>query len=73
MVFLLAKVLQSAFPDLPAANAMHEQVEEWYASKPHTFEPIRVVPRGSEIERRFPTIWMLLPVHGTPPVKSAYW
>lgn len=65
MVFLLAKVLQSAFSDLPAADAMHEQVEDWYTSKPHTFEPIRILARGPEIEQRFPTIWMLLPVHGT--------
>lgn len=64
MVFLLAKSLQSAFSDLPAAAAMHEQVEDWYASKPHTFDPVRVVPRGAEVERRFPIIWMLLPVHG---------
>lgn len=65
MVFLLAKVLQTAFSETSAANTMHEQVENWYTSKPHTFEPVRIVPRGSEIDRRFPTIWMLLPVHGT--------
>lgn len=70
MVFLLAKVLQTAFSDLTAAGAMHEQVEEWYTAKPHTFEPVRVVPRGPEIGRRFPAIWMLLPVHGTSAVSS---
>lgn len=64
MVFLLANVLQSAFSDISTADAMHQQVEDWYTSKPHTFEPVRVVPRGPEIERRFPAIWMLLPVHG---------
>lgn len=71
MVFLLAKVLQSAFSNQPAAGAMQEQVEAWYTSKPHTFEPVRVIPRGSEIDRRFPTIWMLLPVHGISPFERA--
>lgn len=72
MVFLLAKVLQSAFSNEPAASAMQEQVEGWYASKPHTFEPVRTVPRGSDIDRRFPIIWMLLPVHGISPTQHTY-
>lgn len=63
MVFLLAKVLQSAFSD-PSVPAIKDDIEDWYASKPHTFEPVRAVPRGPERDRRFPIIWMLSPVHG---------
>lgn len=64
MVFLLAKVLQIAFSDSPTLDVITEEVEEWFRSKPHTFEPLRVVPRGSGLNQQFPTIWMLLPVHG---------
>lgn len=64
MVFLLAKVLQSAFSDESPDTAIGVEVEDWCTSKPYTFEPVRMVQRGPEIERRFPTIWMLLPVHG---------
>jgi hypothetical protein len=59
----LAGVLQSAFSDVSPDTAV-EEVEEWYTSKPYTFEPVRMVPQGSETDRRFPNIWMLLPVHG---------
>lgn len=64
MVFLLAKVLQSAFSNVSLDTEVSEEVENWYTSKPYTFEPVRMVPRGPEIGQRFPTIWMLLPVHG---------
>jgi hypothetical protein len=64
MVFLLAKVLQSAFSDVSLDASVDEEVEEWYTSKPYTFEPVRMVTRGTEIDQRFPTIWMLLPAHG---------
>ncbi|CAI7623483.1 unnamed protein product [Penicillium pancosmium] len=67
MVFLLAKALQGVFAKSSNSKSIDEEVQEWYANKPHTFEPIRVVPRGSEIENRFPAIWMLLPVHGEVP------
>jgi hypothetical protein len=63
MVFLLAKVLQSAFSDVSLDASVDEEVEEWYTSKPYTFEPVRMVTRGTEIDQRFPTIWMLLPAH----------
>ncbi|KAJ6086270.1 hypothetical protein N7486_010551 [Penicillium sp. IBT 16267x] len=63
IVFLLAKVLQSAFSDSSMVNTINEEVESWFTLKPLTFEPVRLVPRGSESDRRFPTIWMLLPVH----------
>lgn len=64
MVFLLAKVLQNAFTQSASTHGMDLTIEEWYSSKPSTFEPIRVVPRGPERGQRFPVIWMLLPVHG---------
>jgi hypothetical protein len=64
MVFLLAKVLQSSVSDVCPDTTIGEEVEDWYTSKPDTFEPVRMVARGSEIDQRFPTIWMLLPVHG---------
>lgn len=64
MVFLLAKSLQGAFSNHSISKSIDEEVQEWYTMKPHTFEPIRVVPRGAEANRRFPAIWMLLPVHG---------
>jgi hypothetical protein len=66
MVFLLAKVVQSAFsrPSEVELNMIDDEVEVWYASKPHAFRPVRVEPCGPELDRRFPLIWMLLPVHG---------
>lgn len=67
MVFLLAKALQGVFTNNSDSKSIDEEVQEWYSTKPDTFEPIRVVPRGSEIENRFPAIWMLLPVHGEVP------
>ncbi|KAJ5444797.1 uncharacterized protein N7458_008669 [Penicillium daleae] len=63
MVFLLAKVLQSAFSDVSPDNSIDVEVENWVTSKPYTFEPVRMVARGTEIDQRFPSIWMLLPVH----------
>ncbi|KAJ6100263.1 hypothetical protein N7467_001798 [Penicillium canescens] len=63
MVFLLAKVLQSAFTDSATAHGIGAEIDEWYSTKPYTFEPVRFVPRGPEPDQRFPTIWMLLPVH----------
>ncbi|KAJ6011755.1 hypothetical protein N7499_013271 [Penicillium canescens] len=63
MVFLLAKVLQSAFTDSATAHGIGAEIDEWYSTKPYTFEPVRSVPRGPEPDQRFPTIWMLLPVH----------
>ncbi|CAG8897127.1 unnamed protein product [Penicillium egyptiacum] len=62
MVFLLANVLQGAFTDSTIARST-DQIEEWYAAKPHTFDPVRSVPRGPGPDQRLPTIWMLLPVH----------
>lgn len=64
MVFLLAKVLQSAFSDVSPDNSIDVEVENWVTSKPYTFEPVRMVARGTEIDQRFPSIWMLLPVQG---------
>jgi hypothetical protein len=64
IVFLLAKVLQSAFSDSSMVDTINDEVEAWFKSKPLTFEPVRLVPRGPESDRRFPAIWMLLPVHG---------
>ncbi|KAJ5703061.1 hypothetical protein N7488_010609 [Penicillium malachiteum] len=63
MVFLLAKVLQTAFLDSSTVSLINEEVEEWFRSKPESFEPVRVVPSDSELGCRFPIIWMLLPVH----------
>lgn len=64
MVFLLAKTLQSTFGNPSASYAMGNEVEKWYVSKPHTFEPVKRVPQGPFRDQRFPTIWMFLPVHG---------
>jgi hypothetical protein len=63
MVFLLAKVVQSAFTDT-TAHGIQQEIEDWYNSKPHTFDPVWSASRGPEVNQRFPTIWMLLPVHG---------
>ncbi|KAJ5112745.1 hypothetical protein N7532_000790 [Penicillium argentinense] len=63
MVFLLAKALQGAFCADSDFNKTDNEIQEWFDSKPHTFEPIQVAPCGPELDRRFPTIWMLLPVH----------
>ncbi|KAJ5753362.1 uncharacterized protein N7511_007515 [Penicillium nucicola] len=63
MVFLLAKVLQSAFTDCGTAHGIRAEIDEWYSTKPYTFAPVRSIPRGPEPDRRLPTLWMLLPVH----------
>ncbi|PYH49266.1 uncharacterized protein BP01DRAFT_75078 [Aspergillus saccharolyticus JOP 1030-1] len=71
MVFLLAKVLSCAFDpcghqtsrDPSALQTMAREVEEWNSSKPASFAAVRSVPRGESAHRRFPEIWMLLPVH----------
>ncbi|KAJ5342588.1 hypothetical protein N7541_011712 [Penicillium brevicompactum] len=63
MVFLLAKVVQSAFTDPTMARGVQHEIEEWYSNKPDTFDPVRSAPRGPEPDLRFPTIWLLLPVH----------
>ncbi|KAE8371572.1 hypothetical protein BDV26DRAFT_286681 [Aspergillus bertholletiae] len=67
MVFLLAKVLKHAF-DYDTVNPsiledIGKEVEDWNTRKPSTFEPIQSVPRSNEVHRRFPGVWMLLPVH----------
>ncbi|KAB8227498.1 uncharacterized protein BDW43DRAFT_244068 [Aspergillus alliaceus] len=68
MVFLLAKVLKYAFDYNRTVNTallegIGEEIEDWNISKPRTFEPIQYLPRNSEVHRRFPGVWMLLPVH----------
>lgn len=63
MVFLLANILQGAFTDSTITHGT-DQIEEWYSTKPHTFDPVRSIPQGSGSDQRLPTIWMLLPVHG---------
>ncbi|RAH43809.1 uncharacterized protein BO95DRAFT_199311 [Aspergillus brunneoviolaceus CBS 621.78] len=71
MVFLLAKVLSCAFSpcghesslDLSGLQRLAQEVEAWNGSKPTSFDAIRSVPRGADLEQRFPEIWMLLPVH----------
>lgn len=74
MVFLLARVLQNAFADSTATLQIQQEVDDWYASKPLSFKPVRVVPRETSFDHRFPQIWMLLPVHGEFPVSySLFW
>ncbi|KAB8214719.1 hypothetical protein BDV33DRAFT_228073 [Aspergillus novoparasiticus] len=68
MVFLLAKVLKYAFNyDRTVNPSMLEdvgkEIENWNTKKPSTFQPIQYVPRSNEVHRRFPGVWMLLPVH----------
>ncbi|CAI7654550.1 unnamed protein product [Penicillium glandicola] len=64
MVFLLANVLQGAFTDSAITHGADHEIEEWYSTKPHTFDPVRSVPQGPGPDQRLPTKWMLLPVHG---------
>lgn len=68
MVFLLAKLLKVTFNNTmthPAVlDNLEEEIEDWNTTKPHSFKPIRFVPRGKDMHQRFPEIWMLLPVHG---------
>ncbi|KNG85371.1 hypothetical protein ANOM_005957, partial [Aspergillus nomiae NRRL 13137] len=68
MVFLLAKVLKHAFNhDRTVSHSILEEIgkeiEKWNTGKPPTFQPIQYVPRSNEVHRRFPGVWMLLPVH----------
>ncbi|CAI7574149.1 unnamed protein product [Penicillium palitans] len=62
MVFLLANILQGAFTDSTITHGV-DQIEEWYSTKPHTFDPVRLIPQGPGPDQRLPTLWMLLPVH----------
>ncbi|KAK4866111.1 hypothetical protein LT330_008851 [Penicillium expansum] len=62
MVFLLANILQGAFTDSTITHST-DQIEEWYSTKPHTFDPVRSIPKGPEPDQRLPVMWMLLPVH----------
>lgn len=69
MVFLLAKVLKCAFnqmssPEYTALQSIAQEVEDWNSRKPPSFQPLRELPRGKNVSRRFPEMWMLLPVHG---------
>ncbi|OOO04606.1 hypothetical protein OAory_01109430 [Aspergillus oryzae] len=68
MVFLLAKVLKYAFNYDRTVNPSRledigKEIENWNARKPSTFQPIQYVPRSNEVHRKFPGVWMLLPVH----------
>lgn len=71
MVFLLCKVLKCAFTYeastayLALLHDVEQEVEGWFNTKPHTFNPIRFIPRTQRLDQRFPVIWMLLSVHGT--------
>jgi hypothetical protein len=75
MVLLLAKLLSCAFPhdeQLHSASMVEkirdisQKIDEWWITKPQSFEPLRFVPRkGGRVEgNRFPEIWMLSHVHG---------
>ncbi|GIK05574.1 hypothetical protein Aspvir_009687 [Aspergillus viridinutans] len=71
MVFLLARILSCAFNEgnqtsrsYASLKHLETEVDDWNASKPQTFQPVHFVPRGKESDRRFPSIWTLLPVHG---------
>jgi hypothetical protein len=71
MVFLLARILSCAFNEesrtrrsYASLKALEDEIDDWNASKPQTFQPLHFVPRGKESGRRFPVIWTLLPVHG---------
>ncbi|KAJ5822403.1 hypothetical protein N7447_004743 [Penicillium robsamsonii] len=63
MVFLLANVLQGAFTNSTITQGIDHEIEEWYSTKPHTFDPVRSVAQGPGPDQRLPTMWMLLPVH----------
>lgn len=71
IVFLVAKVLAFAFRDdsvsLPGTqdwNDLNQEVEQWVADKPESFNPIFLSSRDEE-NQRLPEIWMLSTVHGT--------
>lgn len=64
MVFLLAKVVQSAFTEPVKALGIQQEIEEWYLSKPDSFDPVQSAPQGLGPDHRFPSIWLLLSVHG---------
>ncbi|KAF9887002.1 hypothetical protein FE257_010618 [Aspergillus nanangensis] len=71
MVFLLAKLLKYSFhyggsTYMASLRSIEQEIENWNIAKPHTFDPIKFIPRGKEPYRRLPDIWMLLPVHGSP-------
>ncbi|KAI7977564.1 hypothetical protein EIK77_000514 [Talaromyces pinophilus] len=86
MVLLLAKLLSCAFPhdeQLHSASMVEkirdisQKIDEWWITKPQSFEPLRFVPRkGGRVEgNRFPEIWMLSHVHALlnrPLATSAY-
>ncbi|KAF4247765.1 hypothetical protein CNMCM8980_006988 [Aspergillus fumigatiaffinis] len=70
MVFLLARILSCAFNEesrtrrsYASLKALEDEIDDWNASKPQTFQPVHFVSRGKDAGSRFPTIWTLLPVH----------
>ncbi|KAI5362001.1 hypothetical protein Slin15195_G056500 [Septoria linicola] len=66
MVLLLAKLLSVAFldiSDLPALANIRRHINEWDATKPHTFTPIYLRERHPSRGQFLPEIWMLAPSH----------
>lgn len=69
MIFLLAKVLSSAFSEdsmsrMDGLDAANKEVEDWFETKPITFSPIRYVAIDKQEGRWLPEIWMISPFHG---------
>ncbi|KAJ5645874.1 hypothetical protein N7490_002246 [Penicillium lividum] len=65
IVFHCAHIIQLCCngPRLPVdANSWHQisdSVEEWYRSKPPTWQPLRLQPPNAAADRPFPEIWMM--------------
>lgn len=68
IVVIVARILLSTAVDNTESrqrvlDEARAELEEWYDSKPSTFNPTWVGP-GSGEARRLPEIWMLLPCNG---------
>lgn len=68
IVVIVARILLAAAVDDTGSrqrvlDEARAELEEWYDSKPSTFNPTWVGPGNGEV-RRLPELWMLLPCNG---------
>lgn len=71
IVVIVARILRGTAADSTESrqrilDEARTELEEWYESKPSTFNPTWVGPGSGEV-RRLPEIWMLLPCNGMQP------
>lgn len=68
IVVIVARILRGTSADNTESrqrilDEARTELEDWYESKPATFNPTWVGPGSGEV-RRLPELWMLLPCNG---------